>query len=131
MLIDFSIAIVKDPDETLHALSRAAGTIYYMAPEQALGYAEPSTDVYSMAKVLLEMFTAKKLSQLLPDAAMDLPVRVRELLQGLPIYLSPGSIDMIAGALEFDPSRRPRVAGEFAQRIAADLKASLTETLRS
>ena len=30
VLIDFSIAIVKDPDETLHGLSRAAGTIYYM-----------------------------------------------------------------------------------------------------
>lgn len=39
VLIDFSIAIVKDADETLHGLSRAAGTFDYMAPEQAIGYA--------------------------------------------------------------------------------------------
>ena len=129
VLIDFSIAIVKDPDETLHGLSRAAGTIYYMAPEQALGYAEPSTDVYSMAKVILEMLTGKKLSQLLPDAAMDLPVRVKELLQALPVSLSPASIDIIARALEFDPSRRPSAAGEFAETIAADLKAGVSGTL--
>ena len=31
VLIDFSIAIVQDPDETIHGLSRAAGTLHYMA----------------------------------------------------------------------------------------------------
>ena len=34
VLIDFSIAIVKDPDETMHGLSRAAGTLHYMAPDR-------------------------------------------------------------------------------------------------
>jgi hypothetical protein len=33
VLIDFSIAIVQDPDETIHGLSRAAGTLQYKAPE--------------------------------------------------------------------------------------------------
>jgi hypothetical protein len=122
VLIDFSIAIVKDPDETLHGLSRAAGTIYYMAPEQAIGYADASTDIYSLAKILIEMLTGKRLSELLPYASMDLPARVRELLADLPLELSSAAIGIVGSALEFDPARRPRFAGQFAHQIAEDLE---------
>jgi eukaryotic-like serine/threonine-protein kinase len=123
VLIDFSIAIVKTPDQTIHGLSRAAGTIYYMAPEQAVGFATPASDVYSLAKVTLEMLTGRRLSALLPDAAMDLPERVRELARSLPIPLSAESVDLLGSALEFDPSRRPQSAMGFAQPIARDLSA--------
>ena len=122
VLIDFSIAIVKDPDETLHGLSRAAGTLSYMAPEQAIGYADSSSDVYSLAKILMEMLTGKRLSVLLPDANIDLPLRVREFLSGSTIPLSSAAIDLLSSAMEFDPSRRPKAAGEFAARIAQDLE---------
>jgi len=125
VLIDFSIAIVQDPDETLHGLSRAAGTLQYMAPEQAIGYADASSDIYSLAKILLEMLTGQRLAALLPDASMDLPARIRELLKGSAFGLSEGSIESIAGALEFDPARRPKNAGEFAGRIAGDLEIAL------
>jgi serine/threonine protein kinase len=121
VLIDFSIAIVKEPDQTIHGLSRAAGTIYYMAPEQAVGFALPSSDIYSLAKILLEMLTGQRLSTLLPDAAMDLPDRVRELARGLPVRLSEQSVNLLAAALEFDPLRRPSEAGLFAEPIARDL----------
>ena len=122
VLIDFSIAIVKDPDETLHGLSRAAGTIYYMAPEQAIGYADPSTDIYSLAKILIEMLTGERLSTLLPDASMDLPDRVRELLGRLPLGLSSASTELFVSALVFDPAHRPKNAGLFADQIASDLE---------
>jgi serine/threonine protein kinase len=125
VLIDFSIAIVQDPDETMHGLSRAAGTLYYMAPEQAIGYADASSDIYSLAKTLIEMLTGERLSSLLPDASMDLPVRVRELLAGLPLGFSAGSIDLIATALEFDPARRPKNASEFAAQICHDLESGV------
>jgi ligand-binding sensor domain-containing protein/tRNA A-37 threonylcarbamoyl transferase component Bud32 len=128
VLIDFSIAIVKDPDETLHGLSRAAGTIYYMAPEQAIGYADSSTDIYSLAKIVIEMLTGERLSVLLPDASMDLPDRVRELLEALPMRLSSISVEMLSSALEFDPSRRPKNAGGFAEAIAGDLEAEMEVT---
>jgi hypothetical protein len=120
VVIDFSIAIVKDPDETMYGLSRAAGTLNYMAPEQAIGFADASTDIYSLAKMLMEMLTGQRLSELLPDASMDLPDRVRDLLQGLDA-LSPASIERIAQALEFDPARRPKDAYAFAASIADDL----------
>jgi tRNA A-37 threonylcarbamoyl transferase component Bud32 len=125
VLIDFSIAIVKDADETLHGLSRAAGTMYYMAPEQAIGYADSSTDIHSLAKILMEMLTGQRLTTLLPDAAMDLSARVRELLHGLPLALSSGAIDCISAALEFDPSRRPHDANAFADAVAEDLETRL------
>ena len=121
VLIDFSIAMVKEPDKTMHGLSRAAGTIYYMAPEQAIGFAGPSSDVYSLAKILLEMLTGERLSTLLPDAAMDLPDRVKELIRGLPIKFCDESIEAIGSALQFDPSLRPRDARSFAEPIGRDL----------
>jgi tRNA A-37 threonylcarbamoyl transferase component Bud32 len=121
VLIDFSIAIVKEANEALHGLSRAAGTFAYMAPEQAIGYAEPSSDIYSLAKLVIEMLTGRSLSDLLPDAAIDLPDRVRELLPGLGTNLSQDSIHMLAKALEFDPARRPHLAEAFAHPIVHDL----------
>lgn len=122
VLIDFSIAIVKSPDKTVHGLSRAAGTIQYMAPEQAVGWADASSDIYSLAKVVMEMITGRRLSELLPQASRDLPERVREFLQTLPIKLSEESISLIASALEFDPARRPADAVQFAATIASDLE---------
>ncbi len=102
VVIDFSIAIVRRPD-------------------QAIGYADVTTDIYSLAKVLLEMLTGARLSDLLPDASMDLPNRVRELLAALAVRLGTPSIELIASALEFDPARRPRNVREFADVIAGDL----------
>jgi serine/threonine-protein kinase len=122
VLIDFSIAIVKDADETLHGPSRAAGSFDYMAPEQAVGYAESSSDIYSLAKLTIEMLTGRRLKDLLPAAGLDLPDRVRELLQELDVRLSAESIHMIATALEFDPAKRPRAAGDFATPLVRDLK---------
>lgn len=120
VLIDFSIAIVKDADETLHGISRAAGTMYYMAPEQAIGYADAATDIHSLAKIVIEMLTGKRLSELLPDAAMDLPSRVHEFLSGTSFGLSVSAIDCLCAALEFDPSRRPHDANEFADTVTRD-----------
>jgi serine/threonine protein kinase len=122
VLIDFSIAIVKGADETLYGLSRAAGSFDYMGPEQAIGYAEPSSDIYSLAKLLIEMLTGRQLKHLLPHAALDLSDRVRDLLRSLNVGLSQDSIDMLATALEFDPARRPQVAGTFAVPILQDLE---------
>jgi len=123
VIIDFSIAIIKEPNESLRGLTRAAGTTNYMAPEHSIGYADASTDVYNLAKLIIEMLTARPFSSLLASAALDLPARVRALLGTLPLGLSPPAIDLIATALEFHPSMRLQRAGDFANAIAADLQA--------
>jgi serine/threonine-protein kinase len=122
VLIDFSIAIVKSPDKTVHGLSRAAGTIQYMAPEQAIGWADAASDIYSLAKVVMEMMTGKRVSELLPEASRDLPERVKEMLRGMGLALSEEAIGMMGAALEFDPERRPRDARAFAEKVAGDLE---------
>jgi ligand-binding sensor domain-containing protein len=124
VLIDFSMAIIKDPDRSVHGLSRAAGTLHYMAPEQAVGHAGPEADIYSLAKVLIEMLTGQRLALLLPDAILDLPQRVREMLASRSFGLSGPSIDLLASAFEFAPYGRPRGAQAFAEQIATDLERS-------
>jgi len=121
VLIDFSIAIIKDANETLHGLSRAAGTFDYMAPEQALGHAQPSSDIFSLAKVAIEMLTGERLSLLLPNAALDLPAQTPALLAKFNLGLSDESLQMLARALEFDPANRPNIAGDFIRPIVRDL----------
>ena len=93
-----------------------------MAPEQAIGYADSRSDFYSLAKILLEMLTGKKLAELLPDAALDLPARIREVLGEPEFGLGDEAVDLIARALEFDPGLRPRKVREFAERIAEELE---------
>jgi serine/threonine protein kinase len=92
-----------------------------MAPEQAIGYAEASSDIYSLTKIVIEMLTGRRLSALLPRASMDLPARIREVLVRLPIGLTASSIELMSTALEFNPAHRPKNARQFADRIAADL----------
>jgi serine/threonine protein kinase len=99
-----------------------------MAPEQAIGYAEPASDVYSLARILIEMLTGERLSALLPDASMDLPERTFELLRRLDFGLSTASLELIGSALRFDPARRPSDARAFADQIARELEQSSPAT---
>ena len=92
-----------------------------MAPEQAMGHAQPASDIFSLAKVAIEMLTGVRVSVLLPDAALDLPARIPGALAKFSFGLSGESVKMLSSALEFDPSKRPNIAGEFAQPIVRDL----------
>jgi tRNA A-37 threonylcarbamoyl transferase component Bud32/ligand-binding sensor domain-containing protein len=122
VIIDFSIALVKDRDRTIHELSRAGGTLDYMPPEQPQGYAEPASDIYSLAKVLVEMLTGLPIRKLLPSAALDLPQQVRRVLVERSFGLSPVSLDLMSAAREFHPASRPKSAGNFAGPIVHDLE---------
>jgi serine/threonine protein kinase len=121
VIIDFSIAIVKSPNQTFHGISRVAGTLEYMAPEQVIGYADATTDIYSLAKVFLEMLTGLLWADLLPEATLDLPEQVRRYLTKYRHLLTEESAEMIASALVFDPQRRPQSVSAFAEPIIRDL----------
>jgi tRNA A-37 threonylcarbamoyl transferase component Bud32 len=125
VLIDFSIALVKSPEQTFHGISRVAGTLNYMAPEQITGYADASTDIYSLAKVIVEMLTGLRWNQLLPEATLDLPEQLRSYFAENPGTLGEESVDLIVAALAFDPARRPKDVARFAAPIIRDLERGL------
>ncbi len=100
-----------------------AGTLDYMAPEQVIGYADASTDIYSLAKVVVEMLTGMRWTELLPEATLVLPEQVRGHFMKNPGILAVESIDLIVSALAFDPVRRPKDVVRFAAPIIRDLQA--------
>lgn len=51
---DFGLAKHVDPDSLM---TRAAGTLHYMAPEAAWGFHNPASDVYSAGVVLFRLLT--------------------------------------------------------------------------
>ncbi len=124
VLIDFSLAILKAPDESVYSRSRAVGTLPYMSAEGALGYALPASDIHSLAKILLEMLTGRTLDELLPQTPLQHAAQAREVLHHLSFQLPEPSIDLLAAALEFHPFSRPQDVRAFAERVACDLEAS-------
>jgi sugar lactone lactonase YvrE len=121
VLIDFSIAIVKSPDQTFHGISRVAGTLDYMAPEQVIGYADAGTDIYSLAKIVIEMLTGLRWTELFPSATLDLPDQIRAYFVANSSVFKQDSVDLIVTALAFDPAHRPKDAVAFAEPIIRDL----------
>lgn len=59
MLADFGIARVLESSEHLTETGMGFGTPHYMAPEQAQGKAEPSSDTYSLAIIAYRMLAGR------------------------------------------------------------------------
>ncbi|RSS80087.1 serine/threonine protein kinase [Streptomyces sp. WAC06614] len=61
-VLDFGIARAADPYATADRITRTGfivGTPPYMAPEQARGFPEPSSDLYALGCVLFELITGR------------------------------------------------------------------------
>ena len=125
VLIDFSIALLKDPGQTLQTLSKVVGSLDYMAPEQVVGFADASTDIFSLTKMLLEMLTGQRFSVLVPNPAIDLPDQVKRVLAVHCSELPEEARQQISAALAFDPTFRPHNALEFSQSLASVLCSSV------
>jgi len=100
---DFGIAQLQDAT-TLTAAGTTMGTVVYMAPEQLEGHqVGPSADVWSLAMVLLECLTGKRVYEGRPSEIMALrlsgPVPV-------PADLPAPWKLVLSGMLEHDPEQR-------------------------
>ncbi|MGW2395664.1 SAV_2336 N-terminal domain-related protein [Kitasatospora sp. NPDC001664] len=125
VLCDFGVGWEDRPDyderEDVH-LTWKGTTPHYMAPEQALGRTEgPALDLYSLGCVLYEMltgappFSGRSAWDVMARHTSSPPTSPREAAPEVPEALAQLVLDL----LEKDPSRRPRTAGEVAERLAA------------
>jgi serine/threonine-protein kinase len=100
-LTDFGVARVAQ--RTLRA--SGAGTLGYMAPEQAMGRPSFRSDVFSLGLLLFRMFTGR-----LPEYPFAWPPPGhRELQRKLPEPL----VDALRRALEVEPAKRFADAGQM------------------
>jgi serine/threonine-protein kinase len=121
-ILDFGIAkaslnsATTDPDVL-------KGKAAYMAPEQALGWTDPRSDVFAMGVVLWEMLAGRRLfegdSLVILQRLLHEPIpRLRTLLP----ELDPELDDLVARALEKEPAARFPSANEMRQAIERYLR---------
>lgn len=118
-IVDFGIAKGLE-DGSLTGLGSSLGTAGYIAPEQALGQpATPTSDVYSLGVVALEMLT-----KCLPFQADNAVAVALQHIQSEPpvpsklIGTVPRELDrIILKAMAKEPSQRYRSAGLFAESL--------------
>jgi serine/threonine protein kinase len=121
-IVDFGIAKPADADASPRSTktTRAAGSVGYMAPEQARGEAvDPRADVFSVGCVLYELLTNQRAFEregvwMSPD------------LSAIPKPLH----EPLARALDLDPQRRYGDADGF-RRVLAPILAELAPTFGS
>jgi len=107
------------------------GTVHYFSPEQAQGKpVTPSSDIYALGVILYEMLTGH-----LPfDAETPIGVAMQHLHSEPPSpwdynpELPARAVGVVMRALEKDPERRYRDAGEFASALAAQAASDLGQT---
>jgi hypothetical protein len=100
-LTDFGIS--KMAHRTISA--SGAGTVGYMAPEQAMGRPSRRSDVFAVGLVLWQMFTGQ-----LPEWPFELPLAGYARLK---LLLHPDMIAVLTRALELKPARRFDDAGQM------------------
>ncbi len=99
IVIDFGTSQLRQQAGALGREGQVAGTLAYMAPEQAMGRTVAATDLYALGLVALEMLTGVRGGT--PEDALDAELQA-----------------LLREALAVDPAERPMSAAEWARRFA-------------
>lgn len=118
-LLDFGIARTNLRDHVETPVGRIKGKFGYMAPEQMWGQADARSDVYSLAVVLWEMTTGRRLFKTSSMSTAEMLEQRHhvpmpsEVIPDYPIALEA----IILKALSPDPDQRYVTAGELAEAL--------------
>ncbi|MBI3694169.1 MAG: protein kinase [Acidobacteria bacterium] len=113
-LIDFGIAAVRESQIPSNApSSKIAGSFAYMAPEQLMGKASPSSDIYALGIITYEMLTGQR-PEMSPTGAK---VKPRELRPEIPEEAQ----QVILKALSFYPDERYQRPRDFGDQLGRAL----------
>lgn len=106
ILIDFGTSALRFHGSTLSGLTRPAGSIHYMAPEQLLGRYSTASDVYSLSITAFEILIQTRVAELpiAPDGDLADALGAWAITQPEPL---PALWPHFAAALAFDPRQRP------------------------
>ena len=126
-IVDFGVAKELVRDSQITQTGTVIGTPLYMSPEQLNGEAvESRSDIYSLAVVIFEALTGKRLvkarafAKVLMEVSQDEPPKVSDYLEQAPPELD----ELFAEALAKEPGGRPRSAQDWAEKLG-DLMESL------
>jgi serine/threonine protein kinase len=126
VIIDFGTAGLRSAENELAATTLMSGSFHYMAPERLTGHYSPASDVFSLAVIILEMLTGKRLADL--NAMFSESSFQGELEKALRGCSSKDAAKILAGhlALAFnpEPGRRPPSVKAWAEEVAAALDSS-------
>ncbi|MFB8272997.1 WD40 repeat domain-containing serine/threonine protein kinase [Streptomyces sp. NPDC055955] len=133
-VLDFGVARTADPYATADRLTQTGfivGTPPYMAPEQARGYPEPSSDLYALGCLLFELITGR-----LPFQAPDgVGYLTAHLSQEPPAPSSvrpdiPGAWDdLVRRLMKKDPAERHETAADVSRALQQLDRAAPTRLL--
>jgi ligand-binding sensor domain-containing protein len=123
VIIDFGTAGLRSAENELAATTLMSGSFHYMAPERLTGHYSPASDVFSLAVIILEMLTGKRLADL---NAMFSEASFRgELEKALRSCASKNAAktltDRLSVAFNPEPGRRPAAVETWAEEVAAAL----------
>lgn len=135
-IIDFGVAKVRDSQVAKSGdVTRVAGTLYYLAPEQIDGRPSASSDIYSMGVIAYILATGRRpfnprngplhitTNELIEMQRSNLKFNPKDLRPDLP----ESAQRAIVKALSFDPNDRYSRARDFGDALAAALTAEPDE----
>jgi eukaryotic-like serine/threonine-protein kinase len=123
VIIDFGTAGMRTAENELAATTLMSGSFHYMAPERLTGHYSAASDVFSLAVIVLEMLTRKRLSDLramFSDASFHDELK-NALAAAVGEHRASTLTDFLAPAYDPDPWRRPKDVKSWADDVAAVL----------
>lgn len=124
VIIDFGIATVLGSEACDKTVTRVAGSLHYMAPEQLRGRPEAASDIYALGVIAFEIVCGQLPFQ--TGSPVELYVQQQQGPGRKPCDVRPELPapvqDLILRALNADPKARPLTAADFGMDLERALQ---------